>query len=226
MIEWIAKNLEWVFSGIGVFILSAVFTAYKFQLKHEEKKTQNEGFQSTASIKDSENCNNGTTINANGNSQVVVNTQVNPKSLGQVMIDQEKKVLNIEGQKAQTNILFIDNEDFQIVSIIKKAGWKNCSLIKKISDLNTDRIKKAQIIFVDIRGVGEELFGKDAGLGVAKALKEKYPDTIVILYSAENNWNIFHDALTLVDDKIEKNAKPIEFISMIEMYADKIWKKG
>ena len=111
------------------------------------------------------------------------------------------------------------------MNIIKKSGWKNCSLIKKVLDLNIDKIKKAHIIFVDIKGVGEELFGKDAGLGVAKALKEKYSEKTIVLYSAESNWNIFHEAINMVDERIEKNAKPIEFVSLIEMYADKIWKK-
>lgn len=223
MIEWIANNKEWIFSGIGVAILSGLYAWLKS--KRDIESTENKYITSQSNA--SQNCNNGTTIVAGDNSNVVIS---NSKGIDTAKIKESTMdkagTLTIDGQRAQTHILFIDNEDFKIVSIIKKAGWRNCCQIKKVSDLNADKIQKAHIIFVDIKGVGEDLFGKDAGLGVAKSLKQKYPSKTIILYSAESNWNIFHEAISLVDERIEKNAKPIEFISLIETFADKIWKKG
>lgn len=220
MLEWILDNIQWIFSGIGVFVLSSILYG-KYN-----KKENNSSIHSESSVENSNNCNNGTTINASGNSRVILESiPEKNEAIVEENNNKDKHSITIEGQKAQTIILFIDNEDFQIVNIIKKSGWKNCSLIKKVLDLNIDKIKKAHIIFVDIKGVGEELFGKDAGLGVAKALKEKYSEKTIVLYSAESNWNIFHEAINMVDERIEKNAKPIEFVSLIEMYADKIWKK-
>lgn len=224
MLEWVIDNKEWIFSGFGVSVIMYLFV---YLGKKTPKEDTHNNLNSSITTENSGSFNNSTTINASGNSKVVIGTRKDHETPTKDSIDQERySPITIEGQKAQTYILFIDNEGFPIVNIIKNTGWKNCSLIKKISDLNIDKVQRSHIIFVDIRGVGEELFGKDAGLGVAKALKEKYPEKIIILYSAENNWNIFHEAINMVDDKIEKNAKPIEFISLIETYAAKVWKKG
>ena len=224
MLEWVIDNKEWIFSGFGVSVIMYLFV---YLGKKTPKEDTHNNLNSSITTENSGSFNNSTTINASGNSKVVIGTRKDHETPTKDSIGQERyNPITIEGQKAQTYILFIDNEGFPIVNIIKNTGWKNCSLIKKISDLNIDKVQRSHIIFVDIRGVGEELFGKDAGLGVAKALEEKYPEKIIILYSAENNWNIFHEAINMVDDKIEKNAKPIEFISLIETYAAKVWKKG
>ena len=224
MIEWITNNKEWMFSGIGIFVLSLVpfFRKGKQHLMKEDGK-----ILSNNDTLNSLNSNNGTTIVASNNSKIIYSTLESKKQSENTESTPNKTPqLPLDSQKALTDILFIDNEDFKIVNIIKQSGWRNCSQIKKIGDLNLDKIKKAHIIFVDIKGVGEKLFGDEAGLGVAKALKEKYPQKAIVLYSAESNWNIFHDAISIVDERIEKNAKPIEFISLIETFADRIWKEG
>lgn len=224
MIEWITNNKEWIFSGIGIFVLS-LFPFFRKKNQHQMKKNGNSLIGNNTI--NSQNGNNGTTIVASNNSKIIYsNIEDKKQSDNSESTPNRMPQLTLEGQRAQTHILFIDNEDFKIVNIIKQSGWINCSQIKKISDLNFDKIKKAHIIFVDIKGVGEKLFGDEAGLGVAKALKEKYPQKAIVLYSAESNWNIFHDAISIVDERIEKNAKPIEFISLIETFADRIWKEG
>ncbi len=45
MFEWILSNKEWVFSGIGVFALTAI--SYFMKKKHSVKQSQKSGHNST-----------------------------------------------------------------------------------------------------------------------------------------------------------------------------------
>lgn len=67
---------------------------------------------------------------------------------------------------------------------------------------------KSDIFFVDIQGVGKKLDFQDEGLGLANALKNKK----VVIYSAENRGDRFHEA----DDSLPKNAEPFQFQQTIE----------
>jgi hypothetical protein len=124
-----------------------------------------------------------------------------------------------EKQKVLTRLLFIDDNytEFKIISILKKAGWINTKAIKDVTDLDDSKVIEADIIFVDINGVGTTLF-KDQGLGLASALKKKYPLKKIILYSAETTGDRFHNALKEVDSCLPKNAEPFQFINLIESY--------
>ena len=102
--------------------------------------------------------------------------------------------------KATTRILFIDDNhtDYKIVSILKKAGWTKTKSVKDITDLDSNYVTEADVIFVDINGVGLEL-SVDQGLGLASALKRKYPNKKIVIYSAETTGDRFHQALREVD---------------------------
>ena len=115
--------------------------------------------------------------------------------------------------------MFIDDNytEYRIISILKKAGWVNTKAIKDVTDLDDSKVLEADIIFVDINGVGTTLF-KDQGLGLASALKQKFPSKKIILYSAETTGDRFHKALKEVDSCLPKNAEPFQFINLIESY--------
>lgn len=150
----------------------------------------------------SNNLNNSNTVN------VIVN-----KENESTMTDIEEK------QKALTRLLFIDDNylEYKIISILKKAGWINTKAIKDVTDLDDPKVAEADIIFVDINGVGVTLF-EDQGLGLASALKKKYSSKKIILYSAETTGDRFHKALKEVDNCLPKNAEPFQFINLIESY--------
>lgn len=119
-----------------------------------------------------------------------------------------------------TRILFIDDDTkFEVVNILKTAGWVNTKRKKDIIDLDELEAKEADIIFVDINGVGSKLFPTDNGLGLAYALKQKYPNKKIIIYSAEQNGDRFHKAWNTVDARLSKNADPYEFINLIEGFS-------
>ena len=130
---------------------------------------------------------------------------------------------DIEYMKTHTDILFIDNEKFQIVKTIKEAGWKNTHWLNGATLKNTDneRIVAADIIFVDIVGVAPTLF-RDEGLGLIVSLKEKYPRKIVILYSSQGSHDIHHRAFDMIDDKMRKESRAGIFLNKIDKYAKKV----
>ncbi|HBT3899949.1 TPA: hypothetical protein MBK69_001996 [Klebsiella pneumoniae] len=126
----------------------------------------------------------------------------------------------LEYKKGNTKILFIDDEvKFKVVKILQKAGWVHTKLIKDAESLDQTEIKEAKIIFVDIQGVGLELTPNEEGLGLALALKTKYPEKKIVIYSAEQTGDRFHKALREVDDFLPKDADPYQFQTIVESFA-------
>lgn len=131
--------------------------------------------------------------------------------------------LSMDELKLRTNILFIDDESFKIVSILKKTeGWINTKSIKDIHSPSEPEIRWAHIIFVDVNGVGGNLFNNQ-GLGVAQEIKKRYPKKRVVLYSAETKHDAFSEAWDVVDARLPKNADPIVFITKVETFANSIF---
>lgn len=119
-------------------------------------------------------------------------------------------------------ILFIDDEKFGVVNILRNGGWKNTKLVKDIKDLDDADLRRAHIVFVDINGVGIALQFKNQGIGLASAIKSKYPSKKVVIYSGEPNGDRFDRDLRKVDDVIKKNAEPIEFINIIDGFISEL----
>jgi len=118
-------------------------------------------------------------------------------------------------------ILFIDDKIFPVVEILKTEGWSKTSRIKDVDSLEQMEVKEAHILIVDIQGVGKKLKFKDEGLGLIIALKEKYPNKKVIVYSAEDQGKIqaFHPGIDAADKRLSKHADPYQFTVAVEGYA-------
>lgn len=183
--DFLIENIEWIFGGIGVPLVI-------FILKKIFGKVDNA--VSSKSLTNS----------------VVINNHLGD-------FNKSHTENHEDSIKSLTRILFIDDQhtDFKMVSILKKSGWTNTKSVKDITDLDDPKVIEADIIFVDINGVGSTLF-KDQGLGLASALKKKYKIKKIILYSAETTGDRFHKALREVDGCLYKDAEPYQFINMIE----------
>ena len=131
----------------------------------------------------------------------------------------QRSIDNTSGLKSKLQILFIDDERFKMMDNIKKAGWKNVSYKKDITNLDDISIQNAHIIFVDINGVGQNLFPKNQGIGLAAAIKDKYPKKQVCIYSAEPQ--MLDPDLKKIDYILQKNAEPFQFYSFIEEFGQK-----
>jgi DNA-binding NarL/FixJ family response regulator len=108
-----------------------------------------------------------------------------------------------------------------VVDILQAAGWTKTKRIKDVRSIDESDVSEANIIFVDVQGVGKMLKFKDEGLGLTIALKEKYPSKKVVVYSAEDDGKIetFHKALSVADERLSKNADPYEFQSLVERFS-------
>lgn len=223
ILEWLNENKEWVFSGIGISIICGVWWLIKMifikDVKQQISKDNATDRLPQQPQSQTQSQSQTVTVNVNTSSPTANGNVAESAKIAAAMV-------SIEWQKTQTNILFIDDDkEFKIVNILKKAGWKKVSLYPNsdVTDLDNKKIQDAHIIFVDIKGVAKTLFD-DEGLGLAVALKKKYQDKKLVLYSAVPEHKTFHEAWSVIDDKIEKNAQPAEFISCIETLAEKIWK--
>ncbi len=190
--QWIIDNKEWIFSGIGVTL--AVFF-FNFVIK-KKKNPINNIIKNTSESQNTNKISNKIIINQNE------------------QIKQDIKKLDLTKDSLQ--VLFVDDEKFKIVENLKKAGWINTKTIKDVTNLDCIDVKNAHVIFVDINGVGEVLFPTDKGLGLAEALKKKYLDKYIVIYSAQEQGDRFHKALKVVDFTLPKNAEPYEFINILE----------
>lgn len=177
-INWIISNKEWLFSGIAVAILG-VFWKWLYPFFNKRNSNVDKLSQSQ---------NNSQTQN--------VTVNLAQPSIAPVMSNDEIKedsTLTIDGIRAQTTILFIDDDkEFKIVPILRKAGWKNTSFFPNadVKDINAEKIRNAHIIFVDIKGVGKTMY-EDEGLGLVVDLKKKYPQKKVVIYSAIPEHKLF-----------------------------------
>jgi hypothetical protein len=130
------------------------------------------------------------------------------------------KALTKEDLKQKVNILFVDDEVFNYIDLIKGAGW-NANHVEDISSLDDEHLKRAHIVFLDYIGVGQKLAPTQQGIGLLKAIKQKYPQKVVIFYSGHAGFGL-GDEFRLADDWIPKNADPYVFILKIEETAQKL----
>jgi hypothetical protein len=122
--------------------------------------------------------------------------------------------------KEKVNILFIDDEPFEYVDRIKDAGW-NVNQIGDISNLDDEHLKRAHIVFLDYVGVGNNLSPKEQGIGLLKAIKNKYPNKIIIFYSGHAGFSLGQE-FRIANDWMPKNSDPYVFLQKIEENAQKI----
>lgn len=154
---------------------------------------------------------------ASGSTKTVVNITNNNKLNDDEVRPDQAGGLTLAERKSKTKILFIDDDmKFRVVKILSSSGWINTSIIKDAKTLEEPNIIDAHILFVDIQGVGAAMGFDSEGLGLALALKEKYPKKKVVIYSAESKGDRFHDALRKADTFLAKNADPYEFQKLVE----------
>ncbi|EFO0343430.1 hypothetical protein D0Y94_25120 [Escherichia coli] len=110
--------------------------------------------------------------------------------------------------KKTKRILFIDDNPYPITKLMMKNGWHHVNIVSEIDSFESSCIKDADVILVDIIGVGKNLGFTDQGFGLSKALKETYPKKKIVIYSQEPNE--FHDAIKKVDLTIKKTSNIYE----------------
>lgn len=209
MVDLLEKNKEWLFSGAGITILLTTLTivggvfAY---LANRGRKSDGEGSQRQP-VEVAQNVTQTVIVGGHGATD---SSHAFPAATDTAP-DRERVMQT-------TRILFIDDQtDFPVVKIIRQAGWKSVSIKKDIANFSTAEMKSVDIFFVDIQGVGGALGFSDEGLGLAKALKQHFgKNKKVIIYSAEPRGETFHDAWSVADGRLRKNAQPYEYLQLLD----------
>ena len=124
-----------------------------------------------------------------------------------------------EELKKICRILFIDDGEFDVPDILINSGWNNTKKVDDVESLDSLDIREADIVFVDIAGVGRKLRFPDEGLGLISALKKKYSHKKVIVYSSQRRGDRFHEGLSAAGERLAKNADPFQFESLVEKLA-------
>lgn len=202
--DWIISNKDWLFSGLGVSIAFTLIT-WVFNKKNRTDNLSSPETGTSITI----NNQNNSTIDTSPKSPSEHPSQVSTRGAG---------VANtLEAFKNSTHILFIDDDiRFKVVKILTKSGWVHTKLVKDAETLDDNEIRQADILFIDVQGVGLALGFNDEGLGLALAIKDKYPLKKVVIYSAETKGDRFHAALRKADSFLPKNADPYEFQKIVE----------
>lgn len=189
--DWLINNKEWFFSGAGVAILGVFVALWKHF---------NNNNQTMAPV--------GQNYPTSSGSPSSKETE-NPKN----------NKMSLEDYKNCTKILFIDDDArFKVVKILSRSGWVHTKLIKDCDTLDDHDVIDAEILFIDVQGVGVSMGFSDEGLGLALAIKEKYKDKKVVIYSAETEGDRFHEALRKADSFLAKNADPYQFQRLVEEF--------
>lgn len=126
-----------------------------------------------------------------------------------------------EELKKDTEVLVIDDKKFELIDTIEKEGWK----IKYLNDLdsyNNQYLQSADILCIDIIGVGKKLKCKD-GMELVKNIKVHYPNLKIILYSSNSQHDIFDEILILVNRRIYKDGQPYPFLKAIKELSEEIF---
>lgn len=193
--DWITKNVEWLFSGVGLAICLGAWRLFS------GRKPANQDIPHI-NITNQNNSN-----------------ESNGKPLSAPTQDLKAMKKTIDEYKNETRILFIDDDiKFKVAKILANSGWVHTKLIKDAKSLDDRDLVAAAILFIDVQGVGLVLGFNDEGLGLAEAIKDKYPNKKVIIYSTETQGDRFHKALRKADSFLSKNADPYEFQKIVEEF--------
>lgn len=201
--EWSLTNKEWVYGGIGItailWVLGFLNVVFKSLTKILFPKSDS------------------TVVNFINNLNSPVYTEQQKSEPNQCKHTPEQR-------KALTQILFIDDETgFKVINILKKVGWVNTRLIKRINGPDDENILKADICFIDINGVAKDLFPVYEGLGLVGAIRDRHPHKKIVVYSSQQQRDAFNSLWDKADARLPKNADPYEFENLIENFSEEIY---
>ena len=207
-------NVESIFGVIiiGVFFVLVIrFTSQIMKNKSLKKQVGMDNIMKT-------NDNNELIQGRDGFNIIGDNNNV---QISDMQVSQNANILQANDDYLATNILFIDDDsDYKITDILLKMGFRNVNKLNDISSIDLPEIKRAAVLFIDVNGVGTEIFGNKEGLGAALSIKKRYPDKKVVLYSGYPH--MFDSDLQQLDGVLAKNSAPEQFRAMIESFCVKL----
>ncbi len=135
-------------------------------------------------------------------------------SIDELNGDMIMKEQSLTDLKKMIEILVIDDMEFSYLSALGNYEFN----IKQKKDLtHLSDAAEFGIILCDIRGVGKFLDSKFDGAALIKELKNKYPNKIIIAYTANNYDAEFQKYLNYADEIVPKGDFSLEdWVSLLE----------
>lgn len=199
----------------SVLVIAGTFAGSRIIKKRNSVKNSENGIVNNSSG-DATNV-SGSSVAVQGGYSIIGNNNTFNNQAGNEPSGNEKPY-DVIDLKATCRILFIDDDKVSCIGPLRKSGWKNIKKIGDTANLDMQDIRLANIVFVDILGVGKILEFENEGIGLAAAIKRKYPEKGVVIYSATPEHKIFDPDLDILDGRLDKNAEPIQFSNKIEQY--------
>lgn len=116
--------------------------------------------------------------------------------------------------KKITDILIIDDNDFPFLESLKKYEF---SIQQKYDLTHLSDAEAYDVILCDIKGVGKFLDSTFEGANLIKELKTKYPNKIIIAYTANEYNATFQKYFNYADGIVPKGTFGLEdWVSLLE----------
>ena len=121
----------------------------------------------------------------------------------------------------KVSVLVIDDKhrSFPIRKILSdhnKYPWIDYNSIPDLKSIDDPILENADLVFVDINGVGRILTPITQGLGLAEEILNTYPKKTVVVYSSDIKQDMTHPVLTRVAGRLYKEDEPRNFIKYAE----------
>ena len=135
-----------------------------------------------------------------------------PRKLSDLNGDDVLKEVSLSELKKNTEIMVIDDDEFVYLDSLKKSEYR----IEHRTDIQGLKdVAEYDIILCDIRGVGKFLQSPYEGAYLVKQIKEKYPNKIVISYTANNYDPKFQEYLAYADATVPKGTALEDWDAML-----------
>lgn len=153
-------------------------------------------------------------------------TNINTQNIYSNPVVGKKKEPTADDVKARIRILFVDDkDDFPIIGMLRNNGYQ-VEYLDDIVDFDAKQVKFADIIFLDINGVGVAMKFKNQGMGLCGALRDYFGKTKkLILYSGETEGSIFDKDAKKADATLPKDSDLYQFTSYITQYGKELLEK-
>ena len=135
-----------------------------------------------------------------------------PRKLSDLNGEPILREITLSQLKRNTEILVIDDDEFVYLESLKKIEYhiEHRTDIQGLKD-----VAEYDIILCDIRGVGKFLRSPYEGAYLVKQIKEKYPNKIVISYTANDYDPKFQEYLAYADATIPKGTALEDWDAML-----------
>lgn len=200
-------------AAVAGFVAVCGIITYIFKNKKgsslPEKKTEGDTIDGDHNQKNDQVGNSGTIISGSGHSISIGSSDEQKKMNGPSERTKDEV-------RDKCKILFIDDQPYMMTKLLTRNGWKNVKLVKDVNRIDDSDVRDADVILVDIVGVGESMGFTDQGLGLAEALKSEYgSEKKIIIYSQEDKGDRFHPALGKADKCVKKSISVYQLETLL-----------